>query len=209
MPRWPTEYQRSCRYRPSVMGQNQLTRFFGWIRGDQDDCFQRCPAGGPHGTGRLCLELRTRIKRFRDLFEGEGAQAFACMDEVSIGVSGVQASTVRAFAILRTVDNISIMVNPAKAVALPPDGHIPTMGYVPLLESVHVRVANEAGVTVVGVPIGTDERVLERAMEVVKDRGVDRLECCLIYMPDKQAASFNPRSEDKLARKGLDTRLSL
>ena len=117
------------------------------------------------------------------------------MDEVSAGLSRVQANTARAFAFLqRKLDNNGIVVNPAKTVALPPDGHIPTVEDIPPLESVHVRTAKEAGVTVVGVPIGTDKHVLERAMEVVKDGGVDRLACCLASLPNM------------LPRKGLDTR---
>ena len=44
--------------------------------------------------------------------------------------------------------------------------------------------------TAVGVPIGTDEDVLERAMEVVKDEGADRLARCLANMLDKQAAAL-------------------
>ena len=42
----------------------------------------------------------------------------------------------------------------------------------------------------VGVPIGTDEYVLDRAMEVVRDEGADRLARCLANMPDKQAAAL-------------------
>ena len=41
-----------------------------------------------------------------------------------------------------------------------------------------------------GVPIGTDECVLERALEVMSDGGVDRLACCLANMTDKQAAAL-------------------
>ena len=42
----------------------------------------------------------------------------------------------------------------------------------------------------VGVPIGTDEYVLDRAVEVVRDGGADRLVRCLARMPDKQAATL-------------------
>ena len=40
----------------------------------------------------------------------------------------------------------------------------------------------------VGVPIGTDEYVLERARETVKERGTDHVARCLANIPDKQAA---------------------
>ena len=77
------------------------------------------------------------------------------------------------------------MVNPTKTVALPPKGHAPTAEDISLLERVDVRIADEGGVAVVGVPSGTDEHMLERAMEVVKDGGADRLARGLVNMPDK------------------------
>ena len=40
-----------------------------------------------------------------------------------------------------------------------------------------------------GVPIGTDEYVLEWALEVVRGGGADSLARCLASMPDKQAAA--------------------
>ena len=42
----------------------------------------------------------------------------------------------------------------------------------------------------VGVPIGNDEYVLERAREIVKERATDHLERCLSNMPEKQAAAL-------------------
>lgn len=42
----------------------------------------------------------------------------------------------------------------------------------------------------VGVPIDANEYVLERATEVVKDGGVDRLARCLANMLDKQSAAL-------------------
>ena len=101
------------------------------------------------------------------------------------------ANTVRAFAFLRReLDDIGIVVNPAKTVVLPPKGHAPMTGEISLLESVDVRIADEGGVTVVGAPIGTDEYVLERVMGVVSDRGTGRLARCLGNVPDKQAAAL-------------------
>ena len=41
-----------------------------------------------------------------------------------------------------------------------------------------------------GVAIGTDDYVLERTLEVVRDGGADRLARCLANMPDKQAAAL-------------------
>lgn len=42
----------------------------------------------------------------------------------------------------------------------------------------------------VGVPIGADEYVLERAIEIEKDGGSDRISRCCANMPDKQAVAF-------------------
>ena len=80
------------------------------------------------------------------------------------------------------------MVNPAKTIALPPKGYAPRAEEISLLESVDVCIESKGGTTVVGVPIGTDEYVRDRAIEVVRDGGADRLTRCFASMPDKQAA---------------------
>ena len=101
----------------------------------------------------------------------------------------VTANTVRAFAFLqREPEDIGIVVNTATTVALPLKGHAPTVEEISLLESVDIRIVGEGEVTVVGVPIGTGEYVLDRALEVVRDIGADRLARCLANIPDKQAA---------------------
>ena len=65
----------------------------------------------------------------------------------------------------------------------------------------------------VGVPIGTDEYVLDRAMEVVRDEGTDRLVRCLANMPDKHAAALiaieSLGQMTSYLERTLDTRLSL
>ena len=65
----------------------------------------------------------------------------------------------------------------------------------------------------VGAPIGTDEYVLDRAMEVLRDRGADRLARCLVNMPDKQAAALiaidSLGQRTSYLERALDTRLSL
>ena len=71
-----------------------------------------------------------------------------------------------------------------------PKGHAPAMREISLLESVEVRIADEGGVTMVGVPIGTEEYVRGRSMEVVRDGGADHLAHCLANLPDKQAAAL-------------------
>ena len=89
-------------------------------------------------------------------------EAFACMDDVSLGLTGITANTIRAFAFLRReLEDIGIVVNTSKTVALLPKGHAPTAEDISLLEGVDVRIVDEEEVTAVGVPIGTDECVLE------------------------------------------------
>ena len=133
-----------------------------------------CSSGVQQGDlmepAMFCLALRLELKRFREEFEREGVEAFAYMDDVSLGLMRITADTVRAFAFLRReLEDIGIVVNPAKTIALPPKGYAPTSEEISLLESVDVRIAGEGGTTVVGVPNGTDEYVLDRAMELVRD----------------------------------------
>ena len=88
----------------------------------------------------------------------------------SLGHMRITADTVRAFAFLRRVlEDIGIVINPTKTIALPPKGYAPTAEGMSLLESVGVRIASKGGAAVVGVPIGTDEYVLDRAIDVVRD----------------------------------------
>ncbi|CAN0521080.1 unnamed protein product, partial [Laminaria digitata] len=120
-------------------------------------CSNGVQQGDPMGPAMFCLALRSGLKRFRQEFEGEGVEVFAYMDDVSLGFMGITANTVRAFAFLRReLDDIGIVVSPAKIVALPPKGHAPTAEKISLLESVDVRIADEGRVTVVSVPIGTE-----------------------------------------------------
>ena len=132
---------------------------------------------------------------------------------ISLGLIRITADTVRSFAFLRReLGDIGTMVNPGKTIALPPKGYVPT-AEISLLESVDVRIAGEGGATVVGVPIGTDEYVLDRAMEVVRDGGADHLARCLASMPDKQSVvliaieSLGKRAS--YLERALDTGLSL
>ncbi|CAN0389470.1 unnamed protein product, partial [Laminaria digitata] len=82
-------------------------------------CSSGVQKGDPMGPTMFCLALRPGLKRFRQEFEGEGVEAFAYMDYVSLGLTGITANTVRAFAFLRReLDDIGIVVNAAKTVAL-------------------------------------------------------------------------------------------
>ena len=139
-------------------------------------CSSGVQQGDPMGPAMLCLALRPGLKRFRQEFEGEGLGAFAYIDDVPLGLTGITANTAKAFAFLRReLNDIGIVVNAAKTVALPPEEHAPTAEDISLDESVEVCIADEGGVTVVGVPIATEEYVRGLKMEVVGGGGADRL----------------------------------
>ena len=118
-------------------------------------------------------------------------EAFAEMDDVFLGSMGVTANTTGAFDFLRqNLEDIGIVVHTSKTVALPTKSPAPTAEDISLLKSVDVHVADDGGVTVVNVPIGADEDVLERAREIVKESGTDHLVRCLANIPDKQTVAL-------------------
>ena len=93
------------------------------------------------GPAMFCLSLRPELKRFREEFEREGVEAFAYMDDVSLGLMGITAIKIRAFAFhRRELEHIGIVVNTYKTVALPPKGYAATTEEISLLESANVRV---------------------------------------------------------------------
>ena len=109
-------------------------------------CSSGVQQGDPMGPAMFCLALRPGLKRFREEFEGEGVEAFAYMDDISLGLMGVTANTIRAITFLRReLDDIGIVVNPTKTVVLPPKGHAPTVEEISLLESVDIHIAEEGG----------------------------------------------------------------
>ena len=59
----------------------------------------------------------------------------------------------------------SIHLNPGKTVALAPKGHVPTREDISLLAGVGVRIADEGGIKVVGIPVGSDEFATESAID--------------------------------------------
>ena len=90
----------------------------------------------------------------------------------------------------RELTNIGIAINPRKTVALPPKGHVPTPEEISLLQGIDVRIAERGGVKVIGVPIGTDEYAMDRAMEIVRNGGSVQLSRMLPRISDKQSANL-------------------
>lgn len=139
------------------------------------------------------MVLSPGLKRSREEFEAKRVEAFAYMDDTSLSLMGVTANTDITFCFLRReLEDIGLVVKPTKIVALLPKGHAPTTEEGSLLESVGVDIADEVGMAVVGVPIGTYEDALGRLIEVVEDGGANRLARRLANMPNKEAAALIP-----------------
>ena len=58
-------------------------------------CSSGVQQGDPMGPAMSCLASRPGLKLFREEFDGEGVEAFAYMDDVSLGLMGVTANTAR------------------------------------------------------------------------------------------------------------------
>ena len=109
------------------------------------------------------MPLLPVLKRTREEFEPRGVEAFAYLDDISIGMMEITPDTVEVVPFLqRELSNIGVAINPSKTIALPPTGHIPTPEQITLLEGIGVSIAERGGVKVVGVPVGTDEYARQR-----------------------------------------------
>ena len=53
-----------------------------------------------------------------------------------------------------------------------------------------VRITDEGGIKVVGVPVGSDEFAIESAIGILRDWGAELLARMLPRMPDKQAVNL-------------------
>ena len=65
-----------------------------------------------------------------------------------------------------------IHLNQSKTVTLAAEGHVPTPENTSFLAGVGVRIVDEGGIKVVGVPVGTDELfAIESAIGIARDGG--------------------------------------
>ena len=155
------------------------------------NCSSGVPQGDAMGPALFCMPLLPVLKRTRAKFELRGVEAFAYLDDISIGMMEMIPDTVEVVPFLqRELSNIGIAINPSKTVALPPKGHVPTPEQIAVLEGIGVGIAERGGVKVVGVPIGTDEYARESAMEIVRHGGAEQLAWMLSRMPNKQSANL-------------------
>ena len=71
----------------------------------------------------FCVPLLPVLKRTRAEFEPRGVQAFAYLDDISIGMMEITPDTGEVVPFLqRELSNIGIAIDPSKTVALPPKG---------------------------------------------------------------------------------------
>ena len=143
------------------------------------------------GPALFFMPLLPVLKRTWAEFEPRGAEAFAYLDYISIGMMEITPDTEEVVPFhQRERSNIGIAINPRKTVALHAKGHAPTPEQIALVKGISVSIAERRGVKVVGVPIGTDEYARESSMEIVRNGGAEQLSRMLSRMPDKQSANL-------------------
>ena len=122
------------------------------------------------GPALFCMPPLPVLKRTREEFEKRGVEAFAYLEDISVGMMEITPDTVEVVHFLkRELANIGIAINPRKTVALPPKGRVPTPEEISFLQGIDVRIAGRGGVKVVGVLIGTDTYAMDSTMEIVKN----------------------------------------
>ncbi|CAN0328772.1 unnamed protein product, partial [Scytosiphon promiscuus] len=174
-------------------GERPAPVFFQMDSGERRkiECSSGVQQGDAMGPALFCMPLLPVLKRVREEFEPRGVEAFAYLDDISIGMSEITPNTVRVVPFLQhELCEIGIAINPSKTVALPPKGHVPTSEEIALLGGIGVRIAEGGGVKVVGVPIGNDAFAVNSAVEIVRDGGAEQLARILPRMPDKQSANL-------------------
>ncbi|CAN0235475.1 unnamed protein product, partial [Scytosiphon promiscuus] len=126
------------------------------------------------------------VLKLQEKYEPLGVSFKAYMDDITLHLKVLTEESVQAMTdLVSELDKVGIVVNRAKSSALPPPGHVITEEQRRLLEGVGLTVAGE-GITVVGVPIGTDDYVKEFAMKVIAEGGADKLARILPRMSDRQ-----------------------
>ena len=143
------------------------------------------------GPALFCLPLRPVLTKVREEYESQGVGAYTYLDDITIAADATSPETVGVVPFLeRELAARGINLNRGKTVALAPKGHVPTPEDISLLAGVGVRIADEGGIKVVGVPVGSDEFAIESAIGILRDWGAELLARMLPRMPDKQAVNL-------------------
>lgn len=140
------------------------------------------------GPPLFCFVLVSIVIKLNHKHEPLGVCLKAYMHDISLHFKEITATTIPVVQDL--VDELQaagIIVNRGKSSALPPPGHAVTHEERRLLGEAGLPIAEE-GITVVGVPIGTDDFIKGFAADVITKGGARKLARMLARMPDKQVA---------------------
>ena len=84
----------------------ELTLFMAKCRGEKIECSRGVQQGDATGLALFCIPLLPVLKWIREEFEPRGIEAFACLDDISIGMSEVTPDTVR---VVRSLQHLSLI----------------------------------------------------------------------------------------------------
>ncbi|CAN0359962.1 unnamed protein product, partial [Scytosiphon promiscuus] len=116
------------------------------------------------GPPLFSLILVPIVLKLQVKYEPLGVSFKAYMDDSTLHLKVLTEESVQAMTdLVSELDKVGIVINRAKSWALPPPGHVITEEQRRLLEGVGLTVTGE-GITVVCVPIGTDDFVKDFTM---------------------------------------------
>ena len=124
------------------------------------------------GSALFCLPLWPVLTRVWGEHESQGVESYAYPDDITIATDEISPGTVEVVPFLdKELTARGIHLDTCKTVALAPKGHVPTPEEISILAGVGVHIADEGGMKMVGVPVGSDEFAIESAIGIVRDRG--------------------------------------
>ena len=152
-----------------------------------------CKSGVQQGDGMgpplFCFTLVPIVSKLRVKYEPLRVRIKAFMDDINLHFQEITEDAIMQVLpdLVDELEAVGIIVNKRKSSALPPPGHEVTPTERRLFHDVDLPIV-EDGITVVGVPIGTDAYVEESAMKKNIEGGADKLARMLARMPDEQVA---------------------
>ena len=128
----------------------------------------------------FCLPQRPVLTGVREEYESQEIKAYAYLDDITIATHEISPGTVGVVPFLEhDLTARGIHLNSGKTVALAPKRRVPTPEEISLLAGVDVRIADEEGIKMVGVPVGTGELfATESAIGIVQDGGRNNSRGC-------------------------------
>ena len=140
------------------------------------------------GPPLFCFALVPVVSKLRIKYEPLGVSIKAYMDDINLNFKEITEEAMQVVPdLVNELREVGIVVNRRKSSALPPPGHEVTSTERRLFDEAGLPIAEE-GITVVGIPIGTDAYVEECAMKKITEGGAVELARMLARMPDKQVA---------------------